>query len=245
MAVPNLPYIVDGDVAISETLAVIRYICETRAPWLLGEGLRARARQDSLLHRCFFDNTNLRSLCYGFVVGTGFTRPNRSREFPLRFQVEGFDAAGFARSRAAVMLEEVTEQGFLIGPRHSAADLFLYEHLALCRCVDPSLEEALPAARAFRERIEAIPEVRAYRSGPDWIEWPLNAFFAPLNNVPPDAAARPEGGGGMPFKAFPVAMWSVGLRAWGFGLRVWGLRVRVGPLLAWMWRLLGKSGGAA
>jgi len=203
MAVPNLPYVVDGDIMLSETLAVIRYICETRADWLLGEGRAERARQDSLLHRCHFDNTNLRSLCYDFIVGTGFQRGDGSRQDSLRFNREAFDVKGFARSRAEIMLAEVRPEGFLVGKKHTAADLFLYEHLALCRCVDEALEDEVPAAKAFRERIEAIPEVKAYREGGDWIEWPLNAFFCPINNTPSDAAANPEAGGGMPYRPMP------------------------------------------
>ena len=43
MPFPNLPYLVDGDFKISETSAIINYICNISKPELLGVGARQMA----------------------------------------------------------------------------------------------------------------------------------------------------------------------------------------------------------
>ena len=44
MEFPNLPYIIDGDVKISESKAVYTYLCDKFAPELLGKNVNERAR---------------------------------------------------------------------------------------------------------------------------------------------------------------------------------------------------------
>ena len=40
---PNIPYLIDGDFKMTESNAILRYICEKYKPELLGETLKERA----------------------------------------------------------------------------------------------------------------------------------------------------------------------------------------------------------
>ena len=45
---PNLPYLIDGDVKIAETMPIMRYICRKYKPELLGRTLEERAQVDMI-----------------------------------------------------------------------------------------------------------------------------------------------------------------------------------------------------
>ena len=48
IAFPNLPYLLDGDVKIAETMPLMRYICRKYKPALLGKTLEERAQVDMI-----------------------------------------------------------------------------------------------------------------------------------------------------------------------------------------------------
>ena len=45
---PNLPYFIDGDVKIAETMPLMRYICKKYKPELLGTNLKEESEMDML-----------------------------------------------------------------------------------------------------------------------------------------------------------------------------------------------------
>ena len=63
----NLPFFVDGDFVVSETLAIIRYVCAKWGPHLLGSTPQQAAQHDSALCSIYYANNNLRSYCYGYL----------------------------------------------------------------------------------------------------------------------------------------------------------------------------------
>ncbi len=47
---PNLPYLIDGEFKITESQAIIRYICNKHCPKLLGESLKDKAMVDMTMY---------------------------------------------------------------------------------------------------------------------------------------------------------------------------------------------------
>ena len=45
---PNLPYFLDGDIKVAETMPLMRYICNKYKPELLGDSLKERTELDIL-----------------------------------------------------------------------------------------------------------------------------------------------------------------------------------------------------
>lgn len=156
----HVPVIVDGDVTVAETLAVLNYIDRIAPePPLFGTDAAETGRVWQMISEC---DAHLRERV------TDISRPlfrGKSAEF-----ADQISAAGDAVRQELAVLEAKLETGnWLAGDRLSAADLTVYpvvmqlgralsrdEASAFDLGLHP-LETAFPALAAWRDRIEALP----------------------------------------------------------------------------------------
>ena len=64
MGLPNLPYFIDGEVKVSETMAIMRYICGKYKPELLGSNLNEKTEID--MYGSVMHDLKLNTLTYPF-----------------------------------------------------------------------------------------------------------------------------------------------------------------------------------
>ena len=64
---PNLPYLIDGDVQITESEAIFRYICNKYKPELLGKTVEDKAKVDML----YSYSADIRKASYSIAYETG------------------------------------------------------------------------------------------------------------------------------------------------------------------------------
>ena len=64
---PNLPYLMDGDLKITESHAIFRYICNTHAPELLGKTNLEKAHVDMIMNI----GQDIRNSAYNAIYETG------------------------------------------------------------------------------------------------------------------------------------------------------------------------------
>jgi len=156
MAFPNLPYLVDGNVLLSQSNTILRYIA--RKFGLQGNAYNAHLFDLVLDQASDLDNT-VTMACYMDL--------NRlQKDFPDLERWEKF----------------LGKKMFMTGDRITVADLKIYEVLRKLKILakEPGfdrrgfLEKQYPKLAAFVNRVEALPAIHAYQSSDRFIDRPLN-----------------------------------------------------------------------
>ena len=154
----QVPALLDGDFALSEATAIMRYLAETARiePAWLGETTRERARVDLLLS-WYHTNLRLRSTLEYFlpvllVPSFGAPRPGAERVTQLRQR---------ARDALAGLEELLGSEPFLGGQRPRAPDLLFASELYALDC-DPDLAAVLDGFAGVRRWADRLRERSGY-----------------------------------------------------------------------------------
>lgn len=150
---PNLPYLIDGDVKISQSIAIMRYI--GRKYGLDGkteaENIRIELIEQQLndwRRSQQFYNPEFEKLVVGY-----------KKELP---------------DKLTALSKFLGANEFLGGGGLSYVDFIAYEWLDVHRLLVPGLLADHPTLEAYVKRIESIPEVKKYMESGRFIKWPVN-----------------------------------------------------------------------
>ena len=162
---PNLPYLFDGDVKLTQSCTILRYLARTHGA---GKGLyegtpAALAEVDLVLDQTVDMRTAVTRTAYGAMPF------DTLRDTVLPAFLVGFEAL-FTRDGRT----------FAAGGSLTIADFALHEVLE--EIVDMYADLApttpafatYPAIAAYVARFEAVPAIAAYRARPDYIARPYN-----------------------------------------------------------------------
>jgi glutathione S-transferase len=161
---PNhqVPVLIDGDLVLTESNAILRYLCRKHGLWeLYPRELAARARVDQWLD---WNQSRLGRNVVDIVFNKVFLAPNG-------------DAAAIARGRHAVadampvLAAALWETPFVAGQTLTIADLSIDSNLTQLGLAGAAPEAA--PIRAWRQRMSALYGVRRSRE-------PLDAMVAPV-----------------------------------------------------------------
>ena len=159
---PNLPYFLDGDIKVAETMPLMRYICNKHKPELLGDSLKERTELDIL--SAVIHDLKLQTLTYPF-----YTHGDR----------EKIDKESKAKLKNIVAW--LGDKQYLMGDKLCYVDFILLE---ICAVVDFVTEGRVwtdyPTLKPYSERIRAIPEIQAAIAAAEGK--PFNNIMAKLNN---------------------------------------------------------------
>ncbi|KAH9420192.1 Glutathione S-transferase Mu 3 [Dermatophagoides pteronyssinus] len=140
---PNCPYYIDGNVKLSQSIAILRYIA--RKHKLIGQNDREEIRV-SLAEQQIID--------MNMAIGRIAYNPNCEKLKPeflktLPEQVE-------------LLSKFLGDQPFIAGSNISYADFLLYEYLTKLKVLVPDVFGRFENLKKFHERIEALPRVSDY-----------------------------------------------------------------------------------
>jgi len=127
MVFPNLPYFVDGDVKLSETLSIIRYICRHHRPEYLGRNQNEQAYADSF---CNTINDMLPAWA-PFIM-------------PDDWASKREEACAVARKNIEIIKAMIGKKNFIAGNGVTYVDFLAYGILKLFRSYDPALVAEVP-----------------------------------------------------------------------------------------------------
>jgi glutathione S-transferase len=143
LEMPNLPYFIDGDVKLSMSSAIARYICAKWKPELLG---RTPAEQ-------------------GYAAMVEMALVDANSEFDsIAFSVEGTSEKmrEASKEHLAPVHKFLGEKPFLCGDAVTFVDFILFEMIDKCQAGyiwDGKFFAEFPAFEAYFARIEALPNV--------------------------------------------------------------------------------------
>lgn len=158
---PNLPYLCDGDLRLTQSNAIIEYLAKKYG--LAGTSLKDEARCVMLLHEAYDLRNAIVRLCYSSKESYKTKLP-QFLETTLSHYLDVFSRFLGANE-------------FLLGSI-SAADFVVYELFDQCRTMKPGCLDTHKSIIAFLDRFESQPAIAAYRSSDRFISRPINNLSA-------------------------------------------------------------------
>jgi len=161
-AFPNLPYLVDGDVKISQSTAMLKYIARK---FDIGQKLNDTEswRVDQAADQIVDVRGGFVGLCYGFR--TPFAQRETYCENTLKPQLKQLD-------------RYMTGNNFVAGETLSYVDFMFWEILDHMELFDASLFNGLDNIKAFKKRFAELPKIAAYISSDKFMRGPCNNKMA-------------------------------------------------------------------
>ncbi|VDM05359.1 unnamed protein product, partial [Schistocephalus solidus] len=156
---PNLPYIIDGDVKLSQSAVILRYLGEKYG---LG-GKNAKEKAEIAMTEAAVRDLRLGLSKISYSQNYEEERPNYIPTFEIGME----EISNFLGSKIWLMGESITY-----------ADFSLYENLCAFHSFEPSCFDKHPNLKQYVERFEALPKIKAYMDSEQFISWPLNGWSA-------------------------------------------------------------------
>ena len=163
---PNLPYLVDGDVKLTETVAIARYLARTYKPELLGTTPQERG-------------------LVNMVWGIYYDMKNKTTH-PCYSQNDLKVIEDNATNALPALVTFLGDKKFLIGDKPCFVDLFFYESIQqLLACGFPTLFEKFPTLKAYKDNVRLLPGLNEYLCNPASVDnsYGFNNKSAKINNA--------------------------------------------------------------
>lgn len=152
---PNLPYLYDGDVKISQSVTIMRYLGRKFGFWPDTEQQAVRV---DLIEQQLVDWRG-----QGVVL----------------FYNDDYDKLkdGYINALPTMMQSMSKFLGtndYFAGNKLTYVDFLAYEWLDVQKTYQAKVLDATPNLVSFVKRIESIPKVKAYMSSDKFMKWPIN-----------------------------------------------------------------------
>lgn len=169
---PNLPYIIDGDVRMTQSQAILRYL--GRKHGLAPKDEETVRRVEMLEHQASDIFWAAVRVCYS---------PDYTEEKRVQFLVD------IAEKLRQVDNYLAKHGPFGAGKSVTYVDFFLYEALQVIKTMGPStFRKGFPALEEYCQRVAALPGLKEYLASDRFKSWPFWSPFAKAlaaQNKPP------------------------------------------------------------
>merc|ERR1711879_312665 len=156
---PNLPYLIDGDLKLTQSNAILRHIARKANPTLLGKDLKEQAQIDMLLDvMTDFRNESL---------GVFYCEPNKFSEKKAQFlnclpgSLKQFDAF-------------LGEKKFLVGDEPTVPDFHFCEILSELVMMESHCLQGFSRLQAYLARFCVLPAIETYMKTDRFRNTPVN-----------------------------------------------------------------------
>jgi len=158
---PNLPYLIDGDVKLSQTHAIMRYL--GRKFGLVGSNETETIRSELAEQQLADLRGNFVGLCYT----------------PPAMHAERKPAALEAMKAALENFSKfLGDRPWMAGDKLTYADFLCYEIFFQLYVFDKPLFDGAVNLRAYIQRFEELPAIAAYLKSDKYLKWPFNNNMA-------------------------------------------------------------------
>nr|AAB21173.1 glutathione S-transferase, GST [Schistosoma mansoni, Peptide, 218 aa] [Schistosoma mansoni] len=156
---PNLPYYIDGDVKLTQSMAILRYIADKHN--MLGGCPKERA-EISMLEGAILD------------IRYGVSRIAYNKEF----ETLKVDFLNQLPGMLKMFEDRLSHNTYLNGDKVTHPDFMLYDALDVVLYMDPKCLDNFPKLISFKQRIENLPPIKNYLNSNRYIKWPLQGWSA-------------------------------------------------------------------
>jgi len=156
---PNLPYYIDGDVKLTQSIAILRYLGIKNN--LLGSSIEEQNRVNLVEQQITDYNVTFVRLSYDPKFET--LKVDFLQELPKSLEL----LSKFLGTRSYFAGEAITYVDFLA-----------YEYLSKLIFLAPDIYANFDNLKQFIARIEALPAIAKYMSSDKYLSWPLNGDMA-------------------------------------------------------------------
>ncbi|CAG0898489.1 unnamed protein product [Cyprideis torosa] len=157
---PNLPYYLDGDVKLTQSLAILRYVAKKYG--LGGDTAEEQAVADMVSCQIFDLRMEMAYLFY-----TKWNDDNK-KDF-LNNSLPG---------KMKLLENFMNGKKFVLGDKVSYADFFLWETIDHLLFLTPDLLKEYPNMKTFYDAIASRPKMKSYMESDKFIKFPLNGPIA-------------------------------------------------------------------
>jgi len=161
---PNLPYFIDGDIKLTQSHAIMRYIA--RKHDLCGKTPIEKARVDMVAEQVMDFRNGWVRVCY-----------NRSDKSIEEVKEQ------YLKTLATLLKQFedfLGDRAWLAGDNISFPDFHFYELLDQHKLLLPGSLKNFPKLEAYTQRFENLPAIAAYRKDPKFMVSPVNNKMAAL-----------------------------------------------------------------
>lgn len=161
---PNLPYFIDGDLHLTETLAIHIYIADKWKPELLGSTPEERAFVNMLTGPLLDIKLGTTIPCYTGAVAA-----------PIKKVIN---------EKYPKIIEVLGDNTFLAGSSPTYIDFFFFECINMNKFVMPNLFKVFPRIETYWNAVRNLPGLKEYLDDPNCIDYQrqFNNTVAKINN---------------------------------------------------------------
>lgn len=161
---PNLPYYIDGNVMLSQSVTIMRYLA--RKHGLGAETDSEHMRLDLALDEAVDLKRDATGVCYSKIF------ESLKSGLMERVEIKLKEADKFLGSNQ-----------WFAGDRLTFVDFYWYELLELLDTIDPALLNSCSNLSSFRKRFQALPAIKQYMQSEKFLSHPFNNKMATFGNI--------------------------------------------------------------
>lgn len=162
---PNLPYIIDGDVKVTQSFAIMRY---------LGRKYELVGADENETIRCELAEQQLADI-RGTLVQLSYTPP-------AEFENVKPKAVDLIKNKLTPFSAFLGDRKWMAGDRLTYADFLCYEVFFQLSIFDKTLFEGLDNLTSYIKRFEELPPIAAYMKSDKFLKWPFNNNMATIGS---------------------------------------------------------------
>ncbi|CAH8440821.1 unnamed protein product [Schistosoma rodhaini] len=156
---PNLPYYINGDFKLTQSMAIIHYIADKHN--MLGACPKERA-EISMLEGAVLD------------IRMGVLRIAYNKEY----ETLKVDFLNKLPGRLKMFEDRLSNKTYLNGNCVTHPDFMLYDALDVVLYMDSQCLNEFPKLVSFKKCIEDLPQIKNYLNSSRYIKWPLQGWDA-------------------------------------------------------------------
>ncbi|GFY55388.1 glutathione S-transferase Mu 1 [Trichonephila inaurata madagascariensis] len=155
---PNLPYYIDGNVKLTQSVTILRYLAGKHG--LDGKNEHERLRVSLAEQQIVDFRTSLSRVCYD-----------------KNFEIVKAEFVPKVPAQLKLVADFLGSRKFLAGDYVTYVDFMAYDTIDFYRYLIPKVLDGFLTLKAYQERIESLPELQSYLKSSTYKRWPI---FSPL-----------------------------------------------------------------